>query len=85
MMMSRVYFSRITFLFCSHEVKWTKTTFSPPWKQERTNADMFTVTDANNTRLAIVPCRDDQKDVPFYHRSLTSDEAADCKGDHSSA
>jgi hypothetical protein len=33
------------------------------------------VTDANNIPLAIVPCRDDLKNVPFYHRSLTSDEA----------
>ena len=52
-----------------------KRRFPPPGKLERPNADTFMVSDANNIPLAIVPYRDDLKNVPFYHRSLTSDEA----------
>jgi hypothetical protein len=51
MMMFRVYFPRIMFLFCSDGVKRTKTTFSITLEAERNG------------------------DVPFYHRSPTSNEA----------
>lgn len=52
-----------------------KRRFPPPWTVDRSAADLFVVKDANGTVLAQVLCRDDLKNVPFYHSYLTSDEA----------
>lgn len=52
-----------------------KRRFPPPWTVERPHADAFIVKDANGIPLVQIACRDDLKDLPFYHTNLTSDEA----------
>jgi hypothetical protein len=63
------------FSLCSYEVKQTKTTISTVATLERPSTDTLMVTDANNIPLAIVPRRNELKDVSFYQRWLTSDGA----------
>lgn len=52
-----------------------KRRFPPPWTVERPHPDAFVVKDANGVTVVQVACRDDLKDLPFYHSNLTSDEA----------
>ena len=63
------------FLFCSHGVKRTKTTFSATLEAEK-NERRYVHGDGHE-QYPVSHCAMSRRseDVPFYHRSLTSDEA----------